>query len=58
MLTRGGRVPAGCRRTPLAALEVRFPDRFFDNDVMTAMQKPVFAALRKWMRRGKEEALR
>jgi glutathione S-transferase len=31
---------------PGAALEVRFMDRFFDNYVMTAMQKPVFEALR------------
>jgi len=30
---------------PRAALEVRFMDRFFDNYVMEAMQKPVFAAL-------------
>ena len=29
-----------------AALEVRFMDRFFDNYVMTPMQKPVFEALR------------
>ncbi len=29
-----------------AALEVRFMDRFFDNYVMTAMQVPVFEALR------------
>lgn len=29
-----------------AALEARFMDRFFDNHVMTPMQKPVFAALR------------
>ena len=29
-----------------AALEVRFMDRFFDNYVMTAMQTPVFEALR------------
>lgn len=29
-----------------AALEVRFLDRFFDNYVMSAMQKPVYAALR------------
>ena len=46
MLTYGGRVrwlPAD----PLEALEVRFLDRFFDNDVMAAMQKPVFAALRQ-----------
>lgn len=31
---------------PDAALEVRFMDRFFDNYVMSAMQKPVFEALR------------
>ena len=30
-----------------AALEVRFLDRFFDNHVMNAMQKPVAEALRK-----------
>lgn len=29
-----------------AALEVRFMDRVFDNHVMSAMQKPVFEALR------------
>lgn len=29
-----------------AALEVRFMDRFFDNYIMSAMQKPVFEALR------------
>lgn len=29
-----------------SALEVRFLDRFFDNYVMSAMQKPVFAALK------------
>ena len=29
-----------------AALEVRFMDRFIDNYVMTAMQRPVFEALR------------
>ncbi|HLZ65197.1 MAG TPA: glutathione S-transferase family protein [Aliidongia sp.] len=29
-----------------AALEVRFMDRFFDNYIMTAMQQPVFEALR------------
>ena len=29
-----------------AALEVRFMDRFFDNYVMTAMQKPVLEALK------------
>jgi glutathione S-transferase len=39
-----------------AALEVRFMDRFFDNYVMTAMQKPVSAALRGSDGR-KEEAL-
>ena len=45
MLRHGGRVrwlPA----EPVAALEVRFMDRFFDNDVMSSMQKPVFEALR------------
>lgn len=31
---------------PDAALEVRFMDRFFDNYIMTAMQQPVFEALR------------
>ena len=31
---------------PEAALEVRFMDRFFDNYVMSAMQKPVSEALR------------
>jgi glutathione S-transferase len=31
---------------PVAALEVRFLDRFFDNDVMAAMQKPVFVAIK------------
>lgn len=31
---------------PAAALEVRFLDRFFDNDVMSPMQKAVFAALK------------
>jgi glutathione S-transferase len=39
-----------------AALEVRFMDRFFDNYVMTAMQKPVFEALRAEGGR-KEEAM-
>jgi len=29
-----------------AALEVRFLDRFFDNYIMTPMQKPVFEAIR------------
>ncbi len=31
---------------PMVALEVRFLDRFFDNYVMSAMQVPVFEALR------------
>jgi glutathione S-transferase len=46
MLKHGGRVrwlPAD----PIEALEVRFLDRFFDNDVMAAMQKPVLEAIRK-----------
>jgi len=41
--------PGGPRLLPQqaeAALETRFMDRFFDNHVMTPMQKPVFAALR------------
>lgn len=46
MLTRGGRV-RWLPDDPLEALEVRFLDRFFDNDVMTAMQKPVLAALKE-----------
>jgi len=33
-------------KDPDAALEVRFMDRFFDHYVMTAMQGPVFEALR------------
>ncbi len=41
---------------PLDALEARFLDRFFDNDVMTAMQKPVFEAIRKDSTR-KDEAM-
>jgi glutathione S-transferase len=45
MLEHGGAV-RWLPEDPVAALEVRFLDRFFDNDVMTAMQKPVFAALR------------
>ena len=40
---------------PKAALEVRFMDRFFDLHVMTAMQQPVFEALRPDGR--KDEAL-
>jgi glutathione S-transferase len=31
---------------PAAALEVRFMDRFFDNYVMTEMQKPILEAIR------------
>ena len=45
MLKHGGRV-RWLPDDPLEALEVRFLDRFFDNDVMTAMQKPVFEALK------------
>lgn len=45
MLQHGGRV-RWLPEDPVQALEVRFLDRFFDNDVMTAMQKPVFEALR------------
>jgi glutathione S-transferase len=39
-----------------AALEVRFMDRFFDNYIMSPMQKPVYAALKGGDTR-KEEAL-
>jgi glutathione S-transferase len=45
MLKHGGRV-RWLPDDPFEALEVRFLDRFFDNDVMTAMQKPVFEALK------------
>ena len=45
MLAHGGRV-RWLPEDPAQALEVRFLDRFFDNDVMAAMQKPVFEALR------------
>jgi glutathione S-transferase len=41
---------------PKLALDVRFMDRFFDNYIMTAMQKPVFEALRSQGAR-KEEAM-
>lgn len=41
---------------PTEALEVRFMDRFFDNHVMTPMQRPVFEALQPGGR--KDEALR
>ena len=40
-----------------AALEVRFMDRFFDNYIMTPMQKPVAEALRGEQATRKEEAL-
>jgi glutathione S-transferase len=40
-----------------AALEVRFMDRFFDNYVMTPMQKPVSEALRGAQATRKEETL-
>ena len=46
MLKHGGRT-RWLPEDPLEALEVRFLDRFFDNDVMTAMQKPVFAAIKQ-----------
>ena len=45
MLAHGGRV-RWLPPDPQQALEVRFLDRFFDNDVMAAMQRPVFEALR------------
>ena len=45
MLAHGGRT-RWLPTDPKQALEVRFLDRFFDNDVMAAMQKPVFEALR------------
>lgn len=45
MLAHGGRV-RWLPEDPKQALEVRFLDRFFDNDVMSSMQKPVFEALR------------
>ena len=46
MLEHGGRV-RWLPEDPREALEVRFLDRFFDNEVMSAMQKPVFAALKQ-----------
>jgi glutathione S-transferase len=46
MLVHGGRV-RWLPEDPREALEARFLDRFFDNDVMTAMQRPVLAALKK-----------
>lgn len=51
--------PGPVRLLPAAAdtaLEVRFLDRFFDNHVMNAMQKPVLEALRPPPNR-KDEAL-
>jgi glutathione S-transferase len=54
MLKHGGRV-RWLPEAPSEALEVRFLDRFFDNDVMGAMQKPVFAALKDPAR--KDEAM-
>ena len=55
MLRHGGRV-RWLPDDPHEALEVRFLDRFFDNDVMAAMQKPVFEALKADGAR-KEEAM-
>ena len=55
MLRYGGRV-RWLPEDPVEALEVRFLDRFFDNDVMTAMQKPVFEAIKKDHAR-KDEAM-
>ncbi len=46
MLEHGGRV-RWLPEDPVAALEVRFLDRFFDNDVMTPTSKPVFAAMKQ-----------
>ena len=46
MLRHGGRV-RWLSEDPLEALEVRFLDRFFDNHVMTPMQKPVLEAIKK-----------
>jgi glutathione S-transferase len=40
------RAPQLLADDPRAALEIRFMDRFFDNYIMDAMQKPVFEALR------------
>jgi glutathione S-transferase len=45
MLKHGGRV-RWLPEDPSEALEVRFLDRFFDNDVMGAMQKPVIEAIK------------
>lgn len=42
---------------PDAALEVRFLDRFFDNYVMSAMQGPVFTALRTEDPARREESM-
>jgi len=46
MLKHGGRT-RWLPEDPIEALEVRFLDRVFDNDVMAAMQKPVFAAIKQ-----------
>jgi glutathione S-transferase len=45
MLRHGGPVRL-LPEDPMEALEVRFLDRFFDNEVMNAMQRPVAEALR------------
>lgn len=42
---------------PDAALEVRFLDRFFDNYVMSAMQGPVFTAIRTEDPARREESM-
>ncbi len=55
MLEHGGRV-RWLPDDPLEALEVRFLDRFFDSDVMTAMQGPVNEAIRHGNAR-KDEAM-
>jgi glutathione S-transferase len=55
MLEHGGRV-RWLPDDPLDALEVRLLDRFFDNDVMTAMQGPVIEAIRHGNAR-KDEAM-
>ena len=56
MLRHGGRV-RWLPDDPVAALEVRFLDRFFDNHVMTAMQQPVFEALRQDQATRKDEVM-
>jgi glutathione S-transferase len=54
-LHHGGRV-RWLPEDPIGALEARFLDRVFDNDVMAAMQKPVFEALKPGAAR-KDEAM-